>query len=191
MFSQFATIGINKPFLLCCQTDRAMTSKKIIVYSFRGCLTGHLFFTWVVWGEDKVSGSAMASGDFFKLSEITAGPLQSFSKTQFCFFSFLAYTVMPVLTIILTLINKKQGLLPFVTGAFSLSLVTVYILFTDFGAGNPFGLMKPGIWLHLLSAIGLIVFAVPRSLLKKLGWIIAGPVLVFASFKLIEKKYHE
>ncbi|MEO7982665.1 MAG: hypothetical protein ABI688_01160 [Bacteroidota bacterium] len=164
-----------------------MTSKKLLFILSGVILLATYFLPWVVWGETKVGGYAMASGDFFKLSESQLDLANPFPKLSFLFFVFWLVPALAILTIVLAITNKKQVLLPFITGGLSLSLVTVYVLFSDFGAGKPLGLMKTGIWLHILAAIGLIVLAAQGSLLKKATWIIAGPVLVFACFKLTEK----
>ncbi len=166
-----------------------MISKKwLTIFCGAGLLISY-FLPWVEWGGSNISGYAMASGDFFKLSESKLSLANPFPQFSFAFFVFWLTPVLPAIIIFLTVTNKKTGLLPFITGFLSLSLVTVYILFTDFGVGgNVFGVMKITVWLHVLTAIGLIVFAFPNaSLLKKAAWIIAGPIFVFISFKLTEK----
>lgn len=146
------------------------------------------FLPWVVWGSSKVTGYALASGDFFKISEATLDLDNPFPKLSFTFFVFWLIPVLAAATIFLTATNRKTGLLNYITGALSLSLAAVYIVFTNFGVGkNVLELMSIAIWLHLLAAIGLIVFSTDAGLLKKAGWIIAGPVFVFTSFKLTEK----
>ncbi|MCY7311956.1 MAG: hypothetical protein LH619_14360 [Chitinophagaceae bacterium] len=147
------------------------------------------FLPWMVWDGSHVSGYAMVSGDFFKTSETTLGLENPFPKLSFTFFAFALIPVLAAVIVFLTTTNKRTGLLPFITGALSLSLMTLYILLTDFGTGNVLKAMTIGIWLQLIAAIGLILSASPNaSLLKKVTWIIIGPVFVFASFKLIEKK---
>ena len=146
------------------------------------------FLPWMVWDASKVSGYAMVSGDFFKTSATTLGLENPFPKLSFTFLAFWLIPVLATATIFLTGTGRKTGLIPFITGAFSLSLATLYILFTDFGTGNVFRAMAIGIWLQMAAAIGLILSTSPASLLKKALWIIIGPVFVFASFKLIEKK---
>lgn len=147
------------------------------------------FLPWMVWDGSKVSGYAMVSGDFFKISETKLGLENPFPKLSFTFLAFWFIPVLAAALIFLIGTKRKTGLLPFLTGALSLSLITLYILFTDFGTGNVLGAMAIGIWLQIVAAIGLILSVSPKaSLLKKVIWIIIGPVFVFASFKLIEKK---
>lgn len=165
-----------------------MNSKKwLIIICGAGLLISY-FLPWVVWGNSKVSGYALATGDFFKASETQLDLANPFPKLSFTFFIFWLIPVLATTIIFLTVTQKKTGLLPFITGALSLSLITLYILFTDFGTGkNVFGLMTASIWVHLLAAICLVLFSSNGALLKKTAWLIVGPVFVFVSFKLTEK----
>lgn len=165
-----------------------MISKKWLTILCGAALLISYFLPWVVWDGSKVCGYSLASGDFFKISEAKLDLANPFPKLSFAFFVFWLIPVLAAIMIFLSTTNRKPGLFPFITGALSLSLATVYILFTNFGAGkNVLELMSVAIWLHLLFAIGLILFAADTGMLKKAGWIIAGPVFVFASFKLTEK----
>lgn len=146
------------------------------------------FLPWMVWDNSKVSGYSMVSGDFFKISEATLGLENPFPKLSFTFLAFWLIPVLAAINIFLTGTGRKTGLLPFVTGAISLSLAALYILFTDFGTGNVLRATAIGIWLQIAASIGLILSASTASLLKKAVWIVIGPIFVFASFKLIEKK---
>lgn len=165
-----------------------MNSKKwLIIICGAGLLISY-FLPWVVWDNSKVSGYALATGDFFKASEAQLDLANPFPKLSFTFFIFWLIPVLATTIIFLTITQKKTGLLPFITGALSLSLTTLYILFTDFGTGkNVFGLMTASIWVHLLAAICLVLFSSDGALLKKTAWLIVGPVFVFVSFKLTEK----
>ena len=165
-----------------------MNSKKwLIIICGAGLLISY-FLPWVVWDNSKVSGYALATGDFFKASEAQLDLANPFPKLSFTFFIFWLIPVLATTIIFLTVTQKKTGLLPFITGALSLSLITLYILFTDFGTGkNVFGLMTASIWVHLLAAICLVLFSSNGALLKKTAWLIVGPVFVFVSFKLTEK----
>jgi len=148
------------------------------------------FLPWMAWGDSKVSGYAMVSGNFFKISEITLGLENPFPKLSFTFLLFVFIPIFSALLIFLAGTGRKTGWLPYITGALSLSLTTLYILFTDFGLGkNLFEAMSPGIWLQLIAAIVLILFVSPGvSLLKKIAWLVVGPVFVFASFSFTKNK---
>lgn len=148
---------------------------------------------WVNWEGTQVAGYGMASGDFFHASATKFGLANPFPSLSFAFYAFWLIPVLAILIIVLPSTDKKTRTLSFILGATSLSLVTIYILFTgqllELGVGKSLaGMMTPFIWLHALSAVALILF-VPQntSLLKKLAWLLVGPVIVFASFKLAEK----
>lgn len=148
---------------------------------------------WVNWEGTQVAGYGMASGDFFHTSATKFGLSNPFPSLSFAFYAFWLIPVLAILIIVLPSTDKKTRTLSFILGATSLSLVTIYIFFTgqllELGVGKSLaGMMTPFIWLHALSAVALILF-VPQntSLLKKLAWLLVGPVIVFASFKLAEK----
>jgi hypothetical protein len=116
-----------------------------------------------------------------------------FPQFSFVFFIFWLIPALAALVLLFVLTGRKTGFLPFITGFLSLSLVTVYILFTriltDLGVGQTvFSMMTVLVWIHAIAAVALILTR-PRtnSLLKKAGWLLAGPVFVFASFQLAEK----
>ena len=124
------------------------------------------FLPWVVWGSSKVTGYALASGDFFKISEATLDLDNPFPKLSFTFFVFWLIPVLAAATIFLTATNRKTGLLNYITGALSLSLAAVYIVFTNFGVGkNVLEIMSIAIWLHILAALG---FAANRESVIKM-----------------------
>lgn len=165
-----------------------MNSKKWLIILCGAGLIISYFLPWVVWAGSKVPGYALASGDFFTISETRLDLSNPFPKLSFTFFVFWLIPVLAAVTTFFAATDKKTGVLPFITGALSLSLSTLYILFTDFGTGeNVLALMTAFIWIHLLAAVCLILFSSEGSLLKKGAWLIAGPVFVFTSFQLTEK----
>ena len=151
------------------------------------------FLTWVSWDGSLISGSAMASGDFFKISGARFGLNNPFPQAGFLFYGFWLIPVLGVLSALFVLLKRKTIPFSFITGALSLALVTVFILFTgtltDLGVGkNVCGMLKPAIYIHAVAAIGLIVTAFPvKSLLPKILWLLAGPVLAYGSYKFGEK----
>jgi hypothetical protein len=50
-------------------------------------------------------------------------------------------------------------------------------------------MLKPGAFLQVIGAIGLILTAWPvKNIFPKIAWLILGPVLAFATFKIGEKQ---
>ena len=190
----FATVGANRSFSnnMTQQTLNINSNKWLQIIS-SAALLASFFLTWVIWDGSKMNGCSMPLGDFFKTSETKFGLGNPFPALNFTFLIFWLIPAFSLLIIFLTGTNKKTGLLPFITGVLSLSLVTIYILFTktliDFGAGKTlFQMLKIGLYIQAIAAIALILSAPPyTSLLKKAGWVLGGPVFAIASFMFIQK----
>ncbi|HEY6063533.1 MAG TPA: hypothetical protein VIV35_07985, partial [Chitinophagaceae bacterium] len=151
------------------------------------------FFPWVSWNGNPVSGYDLPKGNFFSLAETKFGLGNPLPQINFSFSAFWLIPAGALASMVLVALNKKWSLAAFITGALSLSLVTVFFLFTQklimLGIGrNVFAMLRPALWLHAMSAIGLVLVAPASSaVLKKIVWIAAGPVFVFISFLIMEK----
>ncbi|MEO6613724.1 MAG: hypothetical protein ABIT05_13115 [Chitinophagaceae bacterium] len=158
-----------------------------------GILLVSFFLPWVNWDGSKIAGYDMPAGNFFKIAGARFGLDNPFPQFSFVFLVFWLIPALSALVLFLGLTGRKTGLLPFITGFLSLSLVTVYLLFTailiDLGAGSSvFSMVTIFAWIHAIAAAGLILStAGANSMLKKAGWLLAGPAFVFASFHLTEK----
>jgi hypothetical protein len=151
------------------------------------------FLPWVSWAGTELSGYAMPAGTFFKVSAEKfqlGNPFPQFDWTL------LVFWLIPVLCIIvigLSLAGKRASLLAYMAGALSLGLITVFILFTrtlvTLGVGNNVpGMLKPWLLLHGIAAVALIFSIDGRKfLLKKLVWLVVGPVFAFTSFTFIQR----
>jgi hypothetical protein len=166
---------------------------KWLPFVFGAGLLVSFFLPWVSWQGNLVSGYDMPRGYFFSLAETKFGLGNPFPKLNFSFAIFWLIPAGALASIALFAVKKKWSLVAFITGALSLSLVTVFFLFTQnlimLGVGrNVFAMLCPAVWLHAISAIGLILVApASNAVLKKIVWIVAGPVLVFISFLIMEK----
>ncbi len=136
----------------------------------------------------------MPSGAFFKKSSAQFGLGNPFPQFNFILLVFWLIPAMALVILLLAGTKKRTGFFAFIAGALSLSLVTVYILFTkaliDMGAGfDLFKVLQAPVYLHIISATGLILTTASissLSLFKKTGWILAGPIFAFASFMFIQ-----
>lgn len=163
-------------------------TKKWLQLVMAASLLVSFFLPWVMWDDSKVSGYALATGDFFKISERKLDLSNPFPNISFTFLIFWLIPVLAAVIIFLTATDRKKGLLPSIAGVLSLSLITIYVSFTDFALStNVLKLMTLAAWLQTAAAIGLIFFTSDGNFLKKIGWIIIGPVFAFGSFKIIEK----
>ncbi len=150
------------------------------------------FLPWVAWKEIQVSAYHMAAGSFFQISESNfklGNPFPQFAST---FYLFWLIPVLTIITTVLVLQNKKAALIAFFAGAMTLSLVTVFYLFTntlvDLGVGNnAFSMLQPAAFISIVSAIGFILTALPiHDWLKKIIWLVIGPALAFGAYKIGE-----
>lgn len=152
------------------------------------------FLPWVDWDGSEVSGMAMATGDFFKTSASRFELNNPFPQLSFIFYIFWLIPLLALVIIGLVLTKNKTVPIAFVAGATSLGLVTTYYLFTgilvDLGAGDSvMGMLKPWIYVHAFAAALLIITAFPvKQQGWKIAWLILGPVIAFASFKIGEKQ---
>lgn len=151
------------------------------------------FLPWVSWEGTLINGSALPSGNFFKTSASAFGLANPFPQFGFTFLLFWLIPIMAVVNAGLVLMNKKTIPFAYIAGGLSLTMVTIYILFTntliDLGIGkNVWGMLKLPAYVHALSAIGLITTAIPaKNILPKIIWIIIGPVIAYSGYKMGEK----
>jgi hypothetical protein len=151
------------------------------------------FLPWVSWDGTLVKGSAMATGDFFAISEKKFGLANPFPQFSFSFYVFWLIPALAAVSGALMLAKKKTVPFSYITGALSLALFTVYYLFTntliDLGIGkNVFGMLKPAAYIHVVAALGLIITAFsPKNLLPKIFWLLTGPVIAYAGYTFGEK----
>lgn len=175
------------------QTDNKISTLQWLHLFFGVALAVTYFLPWVSWDTVAVNGSAMASGSFFSASEAVGGPNNPFPKLSFSFYLFWLIPVLALVTALLVIIKKKTTPFSYIAAATSLALFTVYYVFTgtlvDLGIGKDvFSQLKPAAFIHLVAAVGLIVTAIPvKSLLPKLFWLLTGPVVAYAGYKMGEK----
>ncbi len=158
------------------------------------CLLIAFFLPWVLWSDTSVKGYDLPAGNFFSISASQFGLKNPFPQLSFAFYIFWLIPVLIVLSLFLAFNNKKTILPAFIAGALSLSLVTVFFLFTktliDLGVGeNVFKMLQLPAYIAIVAAIGFILTVVPDSHWgKKMIWIIVGPVLAFSAYTIGEKK---
>ena len=156
-------------------------------------LLGGFFLPWVRWEDVLVSGYAMPSGGFFSVSAEKFGLDNPFPGLNILLVSFWLIPAAAILVLLLAVMKKNTSLPALLAGVMTLSLVTVYILFTRtllmLGVGNSvLAAMQAGIYVSALAAIGLILSAVRAGLVAKILLVIAGPLLAWLGFLIIEKK---
>ncbi len=152
------------------------------------------FLPWVAWRDINVAGYQLPAGSFFRIAEANFKLGNPFPQIAFSFYVFWLIPVLAIVAVNLAILNKKKALPAFIAGALTISLVTVFYLFTttlvDLGVGEgALGMMKPAAFVAIAAAIVFILSALPVQVwLKKIAWIIIGPVLAFAAYKMGEKQ---
>ncbi len=151
------------------------------------------FLPWVKWQTININGYDLAIGNFFTLSEANFKLGNPFPQFAFTFYVFGLIPLLVILTITLAWQNKKSAFPAFVAGALALSQVTVYYLFTntlvDLGVGqSALAMMQPSAFATVVASIVFILTTLPfNNWLKKFAWILIGPVIAFAAYKMGEK----
>jgi hypothetical protein len=173
-------------------TTNTGSLKKWLHIFFAAALLIVFFLPWVSWKETEISGYYMPAGKFFHISDTQFGLANPFPQFNFTLYIFWLIPVLAIVTVLLAYRGKRTTWTAFISGALTLSLVTVFYLFTktliDLGVGaDVFKMLKIPAYLAAVFAIGLILTAIPAiSWLKKLAWLVAGPLFAFLGFMLVE-----
>ena len=168
--------------------------KKWLHLAFGLCLLIAFFLPWVLWQDYTIKGVDFPTGKFFEVSSSKFALANPFPALRFTFLIFLCIPVCCCLSIYFTFIHKKNHWPALAAGVLSLTLVTVYYLFStvlvDLGVGHTaMQMLQWPAFLVLISSIGIIsTLTLPKYGWQKISWIFIGPVLAFVSFKLIEQK---
>ncbi len=161
-----------------------------LIHTFSGlALLAGFFLPWVNWKQTSVSGFFLPSGKFFGISGSEFGLSNPTPQFEFSFLIFWLIPVLVLIAIALNLSGKKAGWPSLIAGALGLSLVTTFYLFTktlsDLGVPYSF---RPFLYISTIASIVFILSVFPpNNWLKKLGWILIGPLFVYAGFVMISK----
>jgi hypothetical protein len=135
----------------------------------------------------------MPLGNFFSISEKKFGLGNPYPQFNFATGIFWLIPLSAVGLIILTQAAKNTALVSVIAGMLTLSLETIFILFTykllELGAGSTLlGSLRFGIYITIIAGVGIILAGLPTgSLLKKIALIVAGPLFAWLGFYLVSK----
>ncbi|MFN8288664.1 MAG: hypothetical protein U0U70_00265 [Chitinophagaceae bacterium] len=170
------------------------TTAKWLQVLFAAGLLIVFFLPWAAWKENNISGYDFPSGRFFRVSESKFNLANPFPQLNFSFYLFWLIPVLATVTALLAFQNKKTLWASLVTGALTLSLVTIFYLFSktliDLGVGeNAFRMLKIPAYLAAVFSGALVLTALPGGKWPlKLAFLVAGPVFAFLGFMIVEKK---
>jgi hypothetical protein len=169
-----------------------MQEKKIITVSkaiAALALIISFFLPWVSWGGQEVSGYAMPVGDFFTIAEKKFGLGNPFPQFDFAFKAFWLIPVMALFVLLLVLLKKKTQAAALLTGAFSLSLVLVYYLFsqklTELGNHT---VISNWLFVHALASVMLMIFAGGKKPLLNTAAVLLVAAATYLGFKIVSRE---
>ncbi|RYY61606.1 MAG: hypothetical protein EOO05_05795 [Chitinophagaceae bacterium] len=146
------------------------------------------FLNWVKWDDTPVTGSAMASGEFFQISERDFGLANPFPALGALMVALWIIPALAMLTLIISFAQRRLGIIPVLAGALVLGLATMYILFSrtlaDLGIRYS---LSPGIYAAILSGVGLVLLGA-KHWIAKILLLVAAPLLTYAGFFLASKQ---
>ncbi len=169
-----------------------LTNKNKWLTVFFGALLVLAFFLpWLNWTGSAVRGYDFPAGSFFEISESKFDLAHPFPQYSFLHHIFWLIPGLGVVSLLLLLAHKKTGWLPAITGVIALSLVTIYILFTQ-TIIEQVGLIKSltpalniGIYATLIAAAGIIIASIPRKPVLKAGLLVIGPLCTWLGFQIV------
>jgi hypothetical protein len=140
------------------------------------------FVPWVSWEKKMISGADMPKGDFFRISHESFGLSNPFPQFDGALILLWLIPAFAIIALALTLFKKSSSLAACVTGILVLSLVTMYILFTnvlsDLGATYKHEI---GIFLTIFAGTGIIL-ASSANWPVKISMLLLGPLVTYLGF---------
>lgn len=181
------------PARLSISMTQTNTNRKSLHLLAAAALLVSFFLPWVKWEEYKLAGLDLPSGNFFATSADKFGLDNPYPQLGFTFYLFWLIPVLTIVASFLHLKGKKAGLIAGIAGSLSLTLATMYIIFShsllDLGVGKSLaGMIQPFLYVHILAAVLFIWTSRPDGLLIKTAWILIGPVIAFGSYSIIKHK---
>jgi len=149
------------------------------------------FLPWVKWEEYKMTGLDLPTGHFFATSAEKFGLANPYPQFNFTFYLFILIPVLTIVASFLHIKGKKAGWIAAIAGSLSLTLVTMYAIFThtllDLGVGKSLsGMIQPSLYIHGLAALLFIWTSRPDGILLKTAWILIGPILAYGGYSIVK-----
>jgi hypothetical protein len=164
-------------------------TSKIIHLAAGLVMLGSFFLPWVNWKGAPISGYYLPAGKFFDIAGSQFGLSNPYPQFDFSFYAFWLIPALTIIALLLNLAKKKANWPTLIAGALNLSLVTIFCLFTqtlgDLGVRNS---IATNLWIAAMAALVFIASSFPPyNWLKKIGWIIIGPLFAYTGFMIIQK----
>jgi hypothetical protein len=149
------------------------------------------FLPWVKWEEYKMSGLELPIGHFFATSADKFGLANPYPQFNFTFYLFLLIPVLTIVAAFLHVKGKKASWIAAIAGSLSLTLVTMYAIFThtllDLGVGKSLaGMIQPFLYIQAAAALLFIWTSRPDGILLKAFLILIGPIIAYGGYSFVK-----
>lgn len=169
---------------------RALPGTRIIVL-LSVLLLASFFLNWTVWETSKISGFHFPTGEFFAVGETKFGLANPVPELNVANNVFWLIPVLALVTAILALLKKRNVWLPVIAGILTLSLATVFVLFTDLlvmlgAVKSVTAALMPFFYLAVVTAILLILISLwRRNIFLAIIALLIGPFATWAAFAFV------
>jgi len=170
--------------------QKALPSLRIIAL-LSVLLLASFFLNWATWEAVKISGYHFPTGTFFQVGETKFGLANPVPELNIANNVFWLIPVLALITVVTVLLKKFNVLLPVIAGVLTLSLATVFILFTDLlvmlGAVKSVATaLMPFFYLAVVSAALLIILSLwRRNFFLIIVALLIGPFATWAGFAFV------
>ena len=151
------------------------------------------FLPWVKWEDYKLTGLDLPAGHFFATSADKFGLDNPYPQLSFTFYLFLLIPVLTIVASFLHIKGKNASWFAAIAGSLSLTLVTMYAIFThsllDLGVGKSLAsMLLPFLYIHGAAALLFIWTSRPDGFLLKAFWILIGPLMAYGGYSFVKHK---
>lgn len=145
---------------------------------------------WVVWETEKVSGYHFATGQFFTTAKTLFNIDNPVPELAVLNNIFWLIPVLALATVLLEVFKKKNSWLTTLTGILTLSLATVFVLFTDLLVTMGYvkslsAALLPFFYLSVFCAILLIILSLRHNIFLLVIALLIGPFATWAGFAFV------
>lgn len=169
---------------------RALPGTRMIVL-LSVLLLASFFLNWTVWDTSKISGYHFPTGDFFAVGETKFGLANPVPELNVANNIFWLIPVLALITAVLAFFKKGNVLLPVIAGILTLSLATVFVLFTDLlvmlgAVKSVTAALMPFFYMAVITAVLLILVSLwRRNMFLAIVALLIGPFATWAAFAFV------
>lgn len=154
-------------------------------------LLASFFLNWAVWETSNISGFHFSTGEFFVVGETKFGLANPVPELNVANNIFWLIPVLALVTAVLALLKRRTIWLPVIAGILTLSLATVFVLFTDLlvmlgAVKSVTTALMPFFYLAVVTAVLLILVSLwRRNMFLAIIALLIGPFATWAAFAFV------